>query len=117
LGGVAASSYAASTTNPAVKGLILYASYPASSMTSNTTLSIVSIVGSLDGLATSAKIEQYKALLPSQTQYVVIPGGNHGQFGDYGPQAGDNPAQISPQEQTAQVVKATVALLAQISGK
>jgi Alpha/beta hydrolase family len=116
LGGVAASSFAAQG-NPAIKGLILFASYPASSMASNTSLSIVSISGSLDGLATPAKIEQYKPLLPPQTQYVVIIGGNHGQFGDYGPQSGDNPATISFQDQTDQVVKASVALLAQIAGK
>lgn len=117
LGGVAASNYVSSTTNPAVKGLILFASYSASDLTSKTGLAIVSISGSLDGLVTPAKIAQYKPLLPAQTQYVVIQGGNHAQFGDYGPQPGDNAAQISFQDQTDQVVAASLALLAQISGK
>jgi pimeloyl-ACP methyl ester carboxylesterase len=117
LGGVAASSYVGGSTNPAVKGLILFASYPASSLTDRTNLAIVSISGSVDGLATPAKMAQYHDLLPAQTQFVVIDGGDHAQFGDYGPQPGDNPAQITPQSQTDQIVQASLKLLAQISEK
>lgn len=37
---------------------------------------------------------------------VEIQGGNHAQFGNYGPQKGDPPATISTQEQQAQTVAA-----------
>jgi hypothetical protein len=43
--------------------------------------------------------------------WVPIEGGNHAQFGYYGPQPGDSPATISREEQQAQAVDATVALL------
>lgn len=37
---------------------------------------------------------------------VEIEGGNHAQFGNYGPQKGDLPAAISAQDQQAQTVEA-----------
>ena len=37
---------------------------------------------------------------------VEIEGGNHAQFGNYGPQKGDLPAAISAAEQQAQAVEA-----------
>ena len=37
---------------------------------------------------------------------VEIQGGNHAQFGNYGPQKGDLPAEISAQEQQSQTVAA-----------
>ena len=40
-----------------------------------------------------------------------IEGGNHAQFGNYGPQKGDPPAAISAQEQQAQTVAAIEAFL------
>lgn len=44
---------------------------------------------------------------------VEIQGGNHAQFGNYGPQKGALPATISPQEQQAQTVAAIQAFLQQ----
>ena len=42
---------------------------------------------------------------------VEIEGGNHAQFGNYGPQKGDLPATISTEEQQAQTVAAIEAFL------
>jgi hypothetical protein len=42
---------------------------------------------------------------------VLIPGGNHGQFGDYRPQPGDHPATIDRSTQRAHVGDATAAFL------
>ena len=42
---------------------------------------------------------------------VEIEGGNHAQFGNYGPQKGDLPAEISAEEQQAQTVAAIEAFL------
>jgi hypothetical protein len=48
---------------------------------------------------------------------VPIEGGNHAQFGYYGPQPGDAPATISREEQQIQAVDATVALLERIKDR
>ena len=112
LGGSMAANYARS--NPGqVQGLVLTASYPAASDDlSQSGLKVASIFGSLDGLATGPKIDASRALLPASTTWVKIEGGDHAQFGWYGPQAGDNPATISRAAQQEIVVKATVNLLA-----
>jgi hypothetical protein len=61
-----------------------------------------------------AKFDETKVLLPSDAKYVVIDGGNHAQFGDYGLQPGDNAATISRADQQAQVVDATVEFLKEL---
>jgi pimeloyl-ACP methyl ester carboxylesterase len=96
-----------------VDGLVLWAAYPADDL-SQRELQAVSISGTRDGLATEAKIAASKVLLPATTRWVPIIGGNHAQFGSYGPQAGDFPATIDIKEQQAQVVVATTALLADL---
>ena len=62
-------------------------------------------------LATPAKIEASRPLLPAATTWVVIQGGDHAQFGWYGPQSGDNPATISREDQQAQAAEAVLSLL------
>ena len=47
---------------------------------------------------------------------VEIEGGNHAQFGNYGPQKGDLPATISAEEQQAQTVAAIETFLAEQAG-
>lgn len=111
LGGAMAANYAINHLQQ-VKGLVLWAAYPASSDDlSSSDLRVVSIFGSLDGLATGEKIEASRPLLPADTAWVSIDGGNHAQFGWYGSQAGDNAAALSRSDQQAQVLSATLALL------
>lgn len=111
LGGAMAAAYAHSHPDR-VQGLVLWASYPAASNSlADRKLAVVSIYGTEDGLATLAKIEAARPLLPADTRYVAIVGGNHAQFGAYGPQPGDGTAQISAAAQQSQVVAATVELL------
>ena len=111
LGGSMAAAFA--KTHPgAVQGLVLWASYPASSDDlSHSGLQVISIYASQDGLATREKIKTSRSLLPADTTWVQITGGNHAQFGWYGAQPGDNPASISRSDQQAQMVKATLGLL------
>lgn len=112
LGGAMAAAFAYGNPD-AVDGLVLWAAYPADSNDlSDTGLTVVSVHGSLDGLATPEKIRASASLLPSSVQWVEIEGGNHAQFGWYGEQRGDVPAAISRMEQQARIVEATVALLA-----
>jgi pimeloyl-ACP methyl ester carboxylesterase len=111
LGGSMAANFAHAHPG-AVQGLVLWASYPASSDDlSSGTLKVLSISGTLDGLSTPTKIQASRALLPADTVFVPIEGSNHAQFGWYGPQSGDNPAAISREEQQAQIVQATVDFL------
>ena len=93
--------------NPAaVQGVVFLASYPADSTDlSALPLHVVSIYGTEDGLA-GGKFEASMSRLPPDTRVVVIEGGNHAQFGDYGPQSGDGTATISRDAQQAETVAA-----------
>lgn len=113
LGGVAASAYA---DDHPVAGLLLYASYPAAELARNDLIT-TSISGSADGLATPAKIAEAKPKLPEATSYVVVEGGIHAFFGDYGDQSGDGTPTIARADAQAQIQKATIALLASLTPK
>jgi hypothetical protein len=113
LGGVAASVYAKDHLDE-LDGIVFFASYPADESLKNSDIKILSIYGTLD-MAGMDKFDETKALLPPQTEYVVIDGGNHGQFGSYGHQAGDNEATITPEDQWAQISTATVEFLKTLS--
>jgi hypothetical protein len=92
--------------------LFLWAAYPASNDDlSSLDLRAISIYGTLDGLATSDKIDASRSLLPPDTRWVAIQGGNHAQFGWYGNQPGDLPATISRQEQQRRVLEAMLSVL------
>jgi len=111
LGGAMAANFAAK--NPgAVDGLVFLAAYPAGSDDlTQSGIKVLSISGSNDGLATPDKIQASRKLLPTDTSFMEIEGGNHAQFGWYGPQGGDNEPTITREEQQAQVVAAVVAFL------
>lgn len=113
LGGVMAAKYASENSN--IKGVIFYASYPQGDELKNSNLEVTSIYGSLDGVADLEKITSSKDLLPSSTTFVEIAGGNHAQFGSYGEQSGDNPAEISADEQIEKAANASIELLDKIS--
>ncbi len=114
LGGVASAMFA--KDNPEIDGLIFWASYPADDSFKNSDINVVSIYGTND-MAGVEKFEETKSLLPQDTQFVVIDGGNHAQFGDYGPQPGDNPATISRAEQQKQAVEASANFLQELSSQ
>lgn len=111
-GGVVAAMYASKHDD--IQGLVFWASYPANHSLKDSSIGVISIYGS-DDLAGTSTFDQYRSLLPSDTQYVVIQGGNHSQFGDYGLQPGDNPAEISRADQQKQAVDATVRFLQALS--
>jgi hypothetical protein len=115
LGGSMAARFARLHTNE-IKGLVLWASYPASTDDlSASALPVLSVSASRDGLATPAKITAARLLLPSTTIYRPIEGGNHAQFGSYGTQMGDHAATITAAEQWRLVVQATADFLAQVA--
>lgn len=112
LGGVAASGFASDHAD--ILGMVFWASYPANDALKQMDLKVISIYGTNDSLSTLEKIDASRALLPAHTQFVAIEGGNHAQFGDYGPQPGDNEATISSADQHAQIVAAVVQFLASL---
>lgn len=111
LGGVAASMYAASHADR-VSGLVLWASYPASSLADRTGLAVASISGTADGLARPATIEARRGDLPPSTALTPVSGAVHAYFGDYGEQAGDGIPTVSREQAQTAIVDATLALLA-----
>jgi pimeloyl-ACP methyl ester carboxylesterase len=115
LGGAMAARYASRAPDK-VQGLVLWASYPAASEDlSARSLPVASIYGTRDGLATVDEVDASRPLLPANTAWTAIEGGNHAQFGWFGPQSGDGEATISREEQQAQTVAATVALLERLA--
>jgi hypothetical protein len=116
LGGSMAASYADKHRDQ-IAGLLLLASYPASSNDlSDSNQKVTSIYGTLDGLATKDKIDASRELLPADTTWIPIEGGNHAQFGWYGDQSGDNPATMSRLEQQARVLIGAMGLLTSVEG-
>ena len=115
LGGTMAAQFA--HENPSkIKGLVLWAAYPASGTDlSKDNLLVTTIHGNYDGLVSSSQIEDSLKLLPVSTSRIEIDGGNHAQFGWYGDQGGDNAATITREEQQDQILNATLQLLEAIT--
>ena len=119
LGGVAAASFA--DENPtvgdaAVRGLVLYASYPSSRL-ERADLRVVSISGDQDGLTTPEDVAESKKNLPAKTRYVVVPGAVHSFFGDYGEQQGDGTPTVDRAVAQEQITGATADLLGAVKPK
>ncbi|MEE0709990.1 MAG: alpha/beta fold hydrolase [Gemmiger sp.] len=94
MGGAMASQFAASHPDE-VDGLILLGAYIYGDYSPQDTLTIY---GSLN--------QSVEDKLDYTENVVEIQGGNHAQFGNYGPQKGDLPATISAEEQQNQTVDA-----------
>ncbi len=115
LGGTMAAQFAYNNLS-LIKGLVLWAAYPAAGNDfSNTNLAVVTIHGTNDGLVSTSQIDNSMKILPEDTLRVEISGGNHGQFGWYGNQPGDKEAAISREFQQEQVIDATIQLLQEIN--
>jgi len=93
----------------------LWASYPASDLSSTLSAAVLSLSGSEDGLATPATIEASRADLPAGTTFTVVGGVSHASFGDYGPQPGDGTPTIGADDARAQISGASVAFLAALA--
>lgn len=79
-------------------GFILLASFSGRDL-SDKDLPVLSIAASEDGIITLNDIKNKAHLLPETAEHVIIEGGNHAQFGDYGWQDGDSEAKITMEEQ------------------
>lgn len=108
LGGTTASLYL-SNTQHTYKGIILLASYSTKKL--DDSLKCLSIYGSNDTVINKDAYQQNLMNLPKGYKEVVIDGGNHSGFGEYGPQRGDGEATISKQDQIAITVNSISAML------
>ena len=108
MGGVAAADYASRHADE-FDGIAFLAAYPAADLSAYGGAAI-SIVGSNDGVLNRESYEQARSKLPDTAMELVIEGGNHAYFGNYGEQAGDGQAEITREEQQAQVIDALAAL-------
>jgi pimeloyl-ACP methyl ester carboxylesterase len=83
-GAVVASRMAAGSGHRLVGLVLIGTSHPRDQDLSSLGVSVTKIVGTRDGLATPAEVDENAARLPPQTRWVWVEGGNHSQFGWYG---------------------------------
>lgn len=109
LGGAMAAQYAAKHPDTPA-GLFLLGAYTVKDLT-KAAFPVVCIYGSEDGVLNRERLEKSFTLSPDTLEVVELDGGNHAQFGVYGPQRGDGTATISAaaqRKQTVQVIVQTV---------
>lgn len=102
LGGAIAADYAARHAD-GVEGLILLAAY-SDARPDDRQLELV-IYGTEDGLVSDSDLDKCRRVAPKNYVEHAIAGGNHAWFGNYGVQAGDGTAAISPAEQQDEAVR------------
>ncbi|PCJ29983.1 MAG: hypothetical protein COA90_10755 [Gammaproteobacteria bacterium] len=74
------------------------------------------LLASQDNVLTWQSAYDSGALYPDDMTFICVEGGNHGQFGWYGEQAGDGTALISPQEQHDITIAQILAFMIEIDG-
>lgn len=97
LGGSMAASYVAKHVDE-YAGLIMLAAYSTEDL-SATDLKVFSLYGSEDTVLDMEKYNEYAVNLPETTSGLVIGGGCHAFFGDYGAQDGDGEPWITMEKQ------------------
>ena len=115
VGGTSAAMYTAKNPDK-IDGLAIWASYPAnSSDLSELDLPVYMIYGELDEGVDRLSIEEKKGLLPPDTVYLEIPGGDHHQFGTYLTEPGDDRSTTPRAVQQAIIIQGTLDLLKTIT--
>ncbi|QFT88484.1 Alpha/beta hydrolase family protein [Bacillus sp. THAF10] len=108
LGGAMAARYVKKNPDK-VAGLILMAAYPSEEDDlSDFKGEVLTLEGQLDGVIEKEYLTDAFERLPVQTNTIIIQGGNHSQFGDYGLQKGDNEAKVSKEEQWDRIAEMIV---------
>jgi dienelactone hydrolase len=111
VGGAMAAQYTAAHPDT-VDGLVIWASYPPNRADlSDLEIPVVSIYGSREVRVNDTSVGERKPLLPDDTRYVRIEGGDHHQFGSYVITREEHLAVISRASQHAQILAATLPVL------
>ena len=109
LGGVTAAKMA--YVDERVVGLSLWASYAVGKVDLvDSPIVAQSIAASEDTVLNQENYEAGADKLPADTEWIMIEGGNHAQFGDYGIQEGDGESTISPEMQWEYTTDAVIDL-------
>ena len=109
LGGVAAAEFA--KKQPArLSGLIFWASYPASDL-STLPLPTLSIAAALDSQSTPEKIASNRPKFPANTRFIEMAAANHWQYGHFADSRNTEPALRSRQSQLAELLAHTLAFI------
>ncbi|MBQ9457590.1 MAG: hypothetical protein IJU64_03675 [Bacilli bacterium] len=82
LGGTSAALFLSGNKDETFKGIIFLASYPNKEL--NDSYRCLSIYGSNDAVLNKAEYEKNRSNFPAKMTEIVIDGGNHSYFGDYG---------------------------------
>lgn len=95
-----------------IAGLAIWSSYPADNADiSDLDLPVILLYGGNEVRVTDESVGARKHLLPPDTLYVKIDGGDHHQFGAYRLTSEEDLATISREAQHAQILAATFDLL------
>ncbi len=116
VGGTSAAIYTAN--NPGkIAGLAIWASYPPNNTDlSGANLPVYSIYGELDSRVDRPAIKERKSIMPPDTVYLEIPGGDHHQFGSYLIDPDQDHSTTPRAVQQEQIIEGTLDMLAEISG-
>lgn len=114
LGGVAASTFASGSPR-LTPALFLWASYPYTDMSDVKELSVLSVSGTTDTLTTPQDVEESRAKLPNDAEFVAIEGANHSVFGDFGTLPSDGELAVPADTAQEQIVAATLQWLNTVS--
>lgn len=106
LGGAMAASYVAEHTGD-YAGLILLGAYSEANLFESG-LQVISLYGSEDKILDVEKYEELKTNLPETTSCMVLGGGCHSYFGDYGMQEGDGEPTLTMEQQIDSTVSYAV---------
>ncbi len=117
VGGTAAALYTSSHPDQ-ISGLAIWSSYPANnSDLSSLDIPVMLMYGGNETRVTDVSVSDRQNLLPPDTRYIKIEGGDHHQFGSYVLTTEENLATISREDQHAQVLSAMFALLQSVAGQ
>ncbi len=115
VGGAMAAQYT-SMHSEQIAGLAIWASYPPGTANlSGLRIPVTSIYGSRETRVTDSSVAERKHLLPADTIYVRIDGGDHHQFGSYEIDPEERLATISRDAQQQQTIEATLSVLGSVS--
>lgn len=112
MGGMVAAGYAAEHSD-AVDGVVLLAAYPTETISDS--VGMLSVYGTNDKVLDMETYDNAKQFFPVRCTEVIIDGGNHAQFGNYGAQSGDGEAEITAQEQQKQTAAAITRFVSEIA--
>jgi pimeloyl-ACP methyl ester carboxylesterase len=117
VGGAMAAQYT-HTDSENIAGLAIWASYPPDKADlSSLEIPATLIYGSRETRVTDSSVAERQHLLPTDTVYVRIEGGDHHQFGSYEIDPKDHLATIGRESQQQQILQATLRLLESVSNR